>query len=399
MNQLSPEGPLAFARGNSRLLLGAFAAFLLGNLTHSLAPLMIGSLVNTLGYTKGAAGYIVSAEFIGIALAALAVGPRVRRISKRNAAILGCIGAIGLHIICIFVDSYNVLLGLRFLAGFSAGIGLAAGSAAVASSIEPDRIFALVKMGNALIMAAMVICAGWIIGEVGIAGGWATLAGFSILLLPLLLVLPHKAKDDKSKDVVVEKAAMPNPLQGTMAVTGLIIWLSGSGFCFVYNSFIAEQSGFDMQNFSVLLAVGKIIGMTGGLAAAIIGIRHGRSFPLILGISINAITWLIITIYSSPVIYSIGLALNYISYFFVLPYVLGTSASVDSNGSWAAVASTTLLASLAISPVVGGLLVDNFGLVGLGVGTLVFEFLGLFLLLFAIKSLKTLNLKKVESSN
>ena len=391
-----PAGTITFARENHRLLLGAFAAFLLGNLTHSLSPLMIGALVNTLGYTKSAAGYIVSAEFIGIALAALAVGPRVRRISKRNAAILGCIGAIGLHIICIFFDSYNVLLGLRFLAGFSAGIGLAAGSAAVASSIEPDRIFALVKMGNALIMAAMVICAGWIIGEVGISGGWAILAGFSILLLPLLLVLPHKAKDDKSKDVVVGKAAMPNPLQGTMAVTGLIIWLSGSGFCFVYNSFIAEQSGFDMQNFSVLLAVGKIIGMTGGLAAAIVGIRHGRSFPLILGISINAITWLIITIYSSPVIYSIGLALNYISYFFVLPYVLGTSASVDSNGSWAAVASTTLLASLAISPVVGGLLIDNFGLVGLGVGTLVFEFLGLFLLLFAIKSLKALKLRTTQ---
>jgi predicted MFS family arabinose efflux permease len=393
-----PAGTITFARENHRLLLGAFAAFLLGNLTHSLSPLMIGALVNTLGYTKSAAGYIVSAEFIGIALAALAVGPRVRRISKRNAAILGCIGAIALHIVCVFVDSYNLLLVLRFFAGFSAGIGLAAGSAAVASSIEPDRIFALVKMGNALIMAAMVICAGWIIGEVGIAGGWATLAGFSILLLPLLLVLPHKTKNKKPQEVAVEKNTMPNPIQGTMAVSGLIIWLSGSGFCFVYNSFIAEQSGFDMQNFSVLLAVGKIIGMTGGLAAAIIGIRHGRAFPLIIGISINAITWLIITIYPSPVIYSVGLALNYISYFFVLPYVLGTSASVDSNGSWAAVASTTLLASLAISPIVGGLLVDNFGLVGLGVGTLVFEFLGLLLLLFAIKSLKALKLRTTQRS-
>lgn len=393
----SPEGTLAFARGNSRLLIGAFAAFLLGNLTHSLSPLMVGALVNTLGYTKGAAGYIVSAEFIGIALAALAIGPRVRRISKRNAAIMGCVVAILLHVVCVFVDSYNLLLVLRFFAGFFAGIGLAAGSASVASSLEPDRIFALVKMGNALVMAAMVVCAGWVIGEVGIAGGWATLAGFSILLLPLLLVLPHKLKDDKSEELVAQKSAMPNPLQGTMAVTGLIIWLSGSGFCFVYNSFIAEQSGFDMQNFSILLAVGKIIGMTGGLAAAIIGIRHGRSYPLIIGISINAITWLIITIYSSPIIYSVGLALNYISYFFVLPYVLGTSASVDSNGSWAAVASTTLLASLAISPIVGGLLVDNFGLIGLGVGTLVFEFLGLFLLLFAIKSLKALKLRTSQT--
>jgi len=60
------------------------------------------------------------------------------------------------------------------------------------------------------------------------------------------------------------------------------------------------------------------------------------------------------------------------------------------------VASTTLLASLAISPVVGGLLIDNFGLVGLGVGTLVFEFLGLFLLLFAIKSLKALKLRTTQ---
>lgn len=395
MNHQS-EGTLAFARSNSRLLLGVFAAFLLGNLTHSLSPLMIGSLVNTLGYTKGAAGYIVSAEFIGIALAALAVGPRVRRISKRNTAIMGCVVAICLHVVCVFVDSYNLLLVLRFFAGFFAGIGLAAGSAAVASSIEPDRIFAIVKMSNALVMAAMVICAGWIIGEIGISGGWATLAGFSVLLLPFLLVLPHKTKDDKPEELVVKKGAMPNPIQGTMAVTGLIIWLSGSGFCFVYNSFIAEQSGFDMQNFSVLLAVGKIIGMCGGLTAAIIGIRHGRSFPLIIGISINAVTWLIITMYSSPVIYSVGLALNYISYYFVLPYVLGTSASMDSNGSWAAVASTTLLASLAISPIVGGLLVDNFGLVGLGIGTLVFEFLGLFLLLFAIKSLKALKIRTNE---
>ena len=53
------------------------------------------------------------------------------------------------------------------------------------------------------------------------------------------------------------------------------------------------------------------------------------------------------------------------TYYFFLPYILGTMAALDRRGRWAVIASGLHLLGSAISPVLGGLIVVNFGYITL----------------------------------
>ena len=149
------------------------------------------------------AGYLVSAEFTGIALTAILIGPFIDRWPKRKIAIIGCLAAVTLHIISIQVaSSYMTLLCMRFLAGLGAGATLAAGGAIIAGAAAPDRMFALVKTFNAMVMAVMIWLAGYAVKGYGVAGGYGVLALIVFFTLPLLYCFPaavrEKAKQYKN---------------------------------------------------------------------------------------------------------------------------------------------------------------------------------------------------------
>ena len=76
----------------------------------------------------------------------------------------------------------------------------------------------------------------------------------------------------------------------------------------------------------------------GATLAAWLDLRFGRIVPVIAGILFNGATWLLICAVPHPVVYTVSVLLNNISYFFTLPYLLGTAAALDREGRWASIA-------------------------------------------------------------
>ena len=353
-------------RHNWLIFLAGWGAFLVGNLAQALAPLIVHAITQHMSMATSKAGYLVSAEFTGIALTAILIGPFIDRLPKRRIAVIGCLAAVTMHIISIqLTASYLTLLWVRFLAGLGAGATLAAGGAIIAGAAAPDRMFALVKTFNAMVMAVMFWLAGYAVKGYGVGGGYGVLALIVFCTLPLLYRFPATVRETQGSI----KARLPHFFLGSLTLFALLNWVMVVSAPWAYLAIIGERSGLAVEQISALLGAGFIIGMTGGLLAAWLDLRFGRSVPVIAGILVNGTTWLLICAVPHPVVYTVSVLLNNISYFFTLPYLLGSAAALDREGRWASIASTSFLGAVAIAPAAGGLIMDHWNATTLGVFT------------------------------
>lgn len=377
-----------YDRHHWNLLLGGFAGFLLGNLTHGIAPVIVEVLIAGLGIEESAAGLVVSAEFIGIALTAIFIGPYVARLSKRRIAIVGCLVAIGAHLLSTLITHFEVLLMVRLVAGFGTGSALAAAGAAVASANKADRMFAFIKTGAAAGMAAIVVAGGYSVRWFGVSGAFSLLALLFILILPLLRLLPETPREEGQGN---DKTMLPMFGSGCTTIGALLLWLISAGACWVFVLRLGQASGYTIEQASSILGLGLFIGLTGGLLAAWLDTRVGRQLPLAVGILAIGVTWWVICVKPEPVLYAVCVVLNNIAYFFVLPYILGTAAALDRFGRWAAIASTSFLAAMAVAPVLGGILVEFGTYKLLGWFTLVSQIVSLALFLAVLRNLANIS--------
>ena len=356
-----------FDRQHWLIFLAGWGSFLVGNLAQALAPLVVQALTQHMSMVTSKAGYLVSAEFTGVALTAILIGPFIDRWPKRKIAIIGCLSAVTLHVVSIqLTSSYVTLLCMRFLAGLGAGATLAAGGAIIAGANAPDRMFALVKTFNAMVMAVMIWLAGYAVKGYGVAGGYGVLALIVFCTLPLLYCFPAAVKEKQS----ITKTRLPHFVLGCLTLLALLNWVMVVSAPWAYLAIMGERSGLAVQQISALLGAGFIIGMSGGLLAAWLDLRFGRIMPVIVGILLNGVTWLLICAVPHHIVYTVSVLLNNISYFFTLPYLLGTAAALDREGRWASIASTSFLGAIAIAPAAGGLIIDHWNATTLGVFTL-----------------------------
>ena len=374
-------------RRNWLIFFAGWGAFLVGNMAQALAPLIVQALTQHMSLLASKAGYLVSAEFTGIAVTAVLVGPFVDKLPKRKIAFAGCLLAVTAHIISIeSTSSYMTLLLIRFVAGLGAGVTLAAGGAIIAGATAPDRMFALVKTFNAMVMAVMVWLAGYAVKGHGVGGGYGVLALLVFCTLPLLYCFPDAVREKQ----VIKKTGLPHFLLGCLTLFAILNWVTVVSAPWAYLAIMGEKAGLAVEQISGLLGVGFIFGMAGGLLAAWLDLQFGRTAPVIVGILVNGVTWFLIYAVPDPIVYTFSVLLNNVSYFFTLPYLLGTAAALDREGRWASIASTSFLGAIAISPAIGGLIMDNWNAMALGVFTFAGELITAFVIFIVAIRLVTL---------
>ena len=105
----------------------------------------------------------------------------------------------------------------------------------------------------------------------------------------------------------------------------------------------------------------SIISISGGLLVYIIGTKYGRTIPLLVGVSVSAIFTFLLHYSDNISIYFIANTVTGIAWAFVIPYILGLCASFDSHGQMAALAGFISKVGLATGPLIGSLLILDYG--------------------------------------
>ena len=101
------------------------------------------------------------------------------------------------------------------------------------------------------------------------------------------------------------------------------------------------------------------------MLAAWLGTRFGRKWPIVIGIALNVVAALWLTLGHDPASFVAMNLLWNAAYYFVVPYTLGAMASLDHLGRWVVASDAVWTLGDGIGPGVAGTLVERVGYDGL----------------------------------
>ena len=180
---------------------------------------------------------------------------------------------------------------------------------------------------------------------------------FSLMTLLILPLIPNVKDADNNKNPF--KINLSFLL--VLALVALFLFQASNMGVADYAFELGKDIGLVNTEISNLLTVANIISISGGLLVYIIGTKYGRTIPLLVGVSVSAIFTFLLHYSDNISIYFIANAVTGIAWAFVIHYILGLCASFDSHAQMAALAGFISKVGLATGPLIGSLLILDYG--------------------------------------
>ncbi|MEM6581669.1 MAG: MFS transporter [Pseudomonadota bacterium] len=370
-----------------KLLVAITACWYLAQMGYYAQAQLFGSVMERYGLDEAAVGLIMSKEVMVYALTALLLAGPVTRISRAKIALLGGALVFASNIVSGMSESYEVLRIARMVSGFGAGMIGAAGTASAASSINPQRVFAIVAVSWGLLAAGGAVIFPYFTEALGAMGGYFSLAGAVVLLLPLCFWLPPPPRDPEEE--AAKAAAMnslsplerfteklgvrgaPNKEFAIVALIALFIYEVGQGGIQVFLEQMGLRTGMDAVEVGRVLGIAGFVGLAGGVIAAWLSNRYGNLRPALLGIATNAIVACALALGESAMAFALLYLAWNVCFYFVVPYIMGIMSEMDKKGRWAVATDAVWWFGAAPGPAIGGYLVAETGYTGLAILPLV----------------------------
>ena len=383
-----------------RTLISCTACWFLAQMSYYAQAQMLGPVMSR--YERGEidVGVMFTQELTVYALTALFVAGPLSRVSRVKAAALGGLILFTVNLVAASTDSFEVLRISRLLAGFAGGLISAAGTASAASSLHPQRIFAIVGVSWGLIAAIQVMVLPYLTVPYGAEGGYYGMAGAVVLFLPMILWLnPPRVEEVAQNSVILEKnlslfgqlterlgvRGAPNARFAILVMVGLFIYEIGQGATQVFLEQFGLRTGLEEYRIGEILGIAAFIGLLGGVLAAWLGDRYGSLRPIVVGIILNAFFASTLALGTNAFMFGANYLGWNMAYYFLVPYMMGVLANMDHKGRWAVAADAVWWLGAAPGAAVGGILVETGGYTALAALAPVTGFLCLVILVRTLR--------------
>jgi predicted MFS family arabinose efflux permease len=346
------------------LIVSCSAAWVVAQLSYNALPQLLDPIKLAFDRSDEVVTRMYGYELFVFAIVALAAAGPLARFSRVLVALLGGTVAVAAGVISALTDSYSVLVVCRIMLGAGGALVGAAGTAAAASSRDPERVYAVVMIVSQVVLAfEPALLERLALGPFGLDGGFYGLAIATALLMPLFIWLlpPRRSERVATASAWAAILQAPNRAIAVATMLALLIYETGQGGIWTYLAQLGEHSGVDDRLYGDSMAVIQLVALSGSFLAVWIGDRFGSKWPILLGIGINVAAAVALSYSTSPTQFVI---LNIIwigAYYFVVPYLLGLMAKLDDLGRWAvAVDAMWWLGDAAGAPV-AGMIVERSG--------------------------------------
>jgi MFS family permease len=121
------------------------------------------------------------------------------------------------------------------------------------------------------------------------------------------------------------------------------------------------QAGLAADAVNHAIAVSILFALGGSALASLVGCRYGRLAPAALGLIVVGGSLFLLCHTTDPFLYRLSVDLDMLGSYFLFPYLFGYAATEDPSGRGAATIGAGIPVSFTIGPVLGGMLVQNFG--------------------------------------
>ena len=324
-------------------------------------PMVVGALIDQYGYGSGRAGYIASAEYLGMLAASLLVSSLVLRVSRQRLAAAGIVIAIASNAMSLLLVDFPPLMAVRFLSGVGCGMAYAVAVAILAGTRETVRNFMFLVFANALInvlvlYAFPVVLAAWHLRGIFLAYCAVLLASSSCIpWLPRRFALQQSATS--TCDVPPEPGVSRFiPWLCLFAVFAFYMMIGGY-WAFVVP--IGLSVGFDTEFVAQMLSADILLSLISCLMAYRLSQRLGQSKPLLVALGLIAIIHIGGGFFFGPLAFLIGLTAVNFFWNFTDIYQFGIIAKVDQSGVFASRIQAAQMVGYVVSPASVGWLLDH----------------------------------------
>ncbi len=324
-------------------------------------PILVGALVDDLGFSEEQVGYLASADLGGMFVASIVTSLLVTRVNRRLLASAGIVAAVLCNVLSLDENGFRTLLPIRFLSGTGAGLAYAVAVAVLAGSHHTARNYTFLIFGQVLTNALVLYTFPHVSGHWGANGIFVAYCVVFSAGLSFVFWLPRyydAGEQERVSRLEGVRVRFPSYLSWLclIAVFGFYFMI---GAYWAYIERIGVNLGFDSEFIGLMLAVFTVFSLLGCGAAYWLSRRYGQSRPLLgaLLVMVSALT--IHALGIDVIVYFMGLVVIFLLWNFIDIYQLGTIANIDHSGRYAALLPAAQGLSMAAGPAAGGFLLGR----------------------------------------
>lgn len=327
-----------------------------GAIVYLIAPVLVGSAMDSLGLSSDQAGLFIAAYFGGYTAITVSAVLWLSRVNMRTTAwisslvlVLGLLGA-------TLQSTVAGSLATMFIAGTGAGMLYGISITVIGQSNDPDRYFGF-ALAAQLLLGSVLLFAGpaWIGPIWGYDG---------ILVAAALFVILMSVADNWTPTSIAEgpTTAAGEPIQVPTStvlfgIAAVLIWFTGYSGIYAFIERIGVDGGLTGRQIGLVLSLTIITGISGAMGAAWLGDRIGKLMPHFIGAAGTALTIILLSGQPDLLRFSAAIVCLTLSLNFWLAYMLGGVGAIDTSGRFAVLTTAALGIGAMLGPGIGGALI------------------------------------------
>jgi len=345
-------------------LIAINALSVVGNGCMAVQPIIVGALVDRLGFTEAQAGFVAALEMTGVGVGFVVLFGLAHRLRRRVLASAGLITIAAANLMACLIHTYAPMLATQFVVGLGSAMVFSVYLQAGAAQERPEHLFAIVNAVSIAYSGIFMPITPFILAAWQLPGIFVTLAAIAAVsgvLVSWIPAVPAATPASPQRVAATASAALLTP-RVVMVLLMMLLLYTGHGAVWAYQERIGVSLGMDPRSVSRWLGISMLTwGVIGSMLASWLGMRLGRLWPQVLSLGVSVFAALILVFGATPALFALACGLIALSWFYGLPYQMGLLSHYDRLGRLNLIGSTMTTGGAALGPALAAMLVASVG--------------------------------------
>ncbi len=319
-------------------------------------PGYVQGLVEFAGYSDKQAGYITSAEMFGFLFTTLLMIYLAPRLNWRKMFVVFLLTVLFGNLVSTCIQNFELFALIRFITGTGSGGLVSLGFSAVGLSLKPERNYGFTMVMALSYGAIVLLMMPTIYAQAGMAGVLILFASLAAAGLCFVSYVPISGKQQAQITADTVSLSWTYKIMGLIAI---FFYFIAQGAVWSYLFLIGTAGGVDQQQVASGLTVAQFAGIAGGLTAAMLGVRIGRTIPLSIGILAGIVPLMFLFGSIGALLYGVAVSVYNYAWNMVHPYLLGTMATFDRSGQLLVYTVAVWKLGLAVGPALAATVISE----------------------------------------
>lgn len=360
----------------AREIVTPVAAYAMANIVFTLAPVLIGVLMDRQSLAASQAGLVTALDMLATVIPGFLLGKYLAGHTKRTLLVAGSVAVLVGNLLSAVFSGVLELSVIRTLSGLGAGLLFACSNAMLATTSDPVRAYGLATIGATLSGSALLFGLPLLIGRFGSAGYYLVVAGLAAGFAYVGMRGPRESavSGPSSGGAGVWSVGSLRLLLLALGVVLLTIPLEA------YWSFaerIGLRTGASPQLLGAVFSASYVCGIFTSALASWLSTRWGLMRMMTIGFALQALAIMAASTALRENVVLAAMILQTLALCFGAPYLFGLGAEADESGKFANVVVGLFYLTLAIGTYLGGVLIESVGANAIAELTAVATVLGL----------------------